>query len=368
MNFRGVRWNAGLWIPYNESPLPDAALELSARQLTWAKGAPTGVTQRNYTRITDMDISVVLGTYNRAASLRITLESFSKLICPPNLSWELLVVDNNSTDSTREEIEKFAGTASFPVRYIFEQQQGRSAALNAGIAAANGEIISFTDDDVYLHPDWLSNLKRGFDQFDCAAVAGRVVPQWSHPKPDWLEMEGQFAVVNFDLGDDVKEIRIPPLGANCAFRKDIFKKYGVFRLDLGVNGSRHTVTCDDTEFGERLIRGGEKIAYCPDAIIYHPVDPYRTTKKYFLSWYYYNGVSLTRTAGLPNEGIFWVGAPRWLYRELLTNFAKWMLTLPGERRFHRKLRTYRSVGNIVESYRLSKVKSAKQVDQEPQRS
>jgi hypothetical protein len=201
-------------------------------------------------------------------------------------------------------------------------------------------------------------LKRTFDDFDCSAVAGKVIPVWNQTKPDWLEMDGHFAVTNFDLGDELKEIRVPPLGANSAFRKDIFRKYGLFRLDLGVRGSEHTITCDDTEFGERLIRGGEKIVYCPMAIVYHPVDPNRTTKKYFLSWYYYNGVSLTRAAGLPAEGTFWFGVPRWLYRELLNNVAKWMLTLSGNRRFQRKLRAYRSVGNIVESYRLSHTEAA----------
>jgi glycosyltransferase involved in cell wall biosynthesis len=202
-----------------------------------------------------MDISVVLGTYNRAASLQTALETFSRLVVDPGLCWELLVVDNNSTDRTPEVIQSFAEAVSFPVRYIFERQQGRSAALNAGIAEAKGKIVAFTDDDVLLHCDWLSNLAQTFDKFDCAAAAGRVIPQWNHAKPNWVEMNGQFAVVNFDLGDDCKEIRIPPLGANSAFRKDIFRKYGLFRLDLGVTGSKHTITCDDTEFGERLIRG-----------------------------------------------------------------------------------------------------------------
>jgi glycosyltransferase involved in cell wall biosynthesis len=300
-----------------------------------------------------MDISVVLGTYNRAASLLATLQSFSGLVYSAGLSWELVVVDNNSTDSTREVVETFARTASFPVSYIFEKRQGRSAALNAGIAKAKGEIVAFTDDDVLLHSDWLATLKRTFDDFACSAVAGKVIPVWNHAKPDWLEMDGHFAVTNFDLGDELKEVRVPPLGANSAFRKDVFRKYGLFRLDLGVRGREHTITCDDTELGERLIRGGEKIVYCPTAIVYHAVDPNRTTKKYFLSWYYYNGVSVTRTAGLPREGTFWFGVPRWLYRELLTSLVKWMVTLPGKRRFQRKLRAYRSVGNIVESYRLS---------------
>jgi glucosyl-dolichyl phosphate glucuronosyltransferase len=303
-----------------------------------------------------MNISVVLGTYNRAGSLRLTLETFLQLMFQ-DLTWELLVIDNNSTDSTREVVENFAATAAFPVRYIFEKRQGRSAALNAGIVEAKGEIIAFTDDDVLLHPDWISNLKQTFERFNCAAVAGRVVPVWNHPKPDWLEMDGQFAVVHFELGDKFREIRKPPLGANSAFRKDVFQKYGLFRLDLGVTGG-HTITCDDTEFGERLIRGGEKIVYCPSAIIYHPVDPKRTTKGYFLSWYYYNGVSLTRMAGVRKEGISWFGAPRWLYRETLTNFGKWMLTFEGTSRFRHKLRTYQSIGKIVESRRLTPKEAA----------
>jgi GT2 family glycosyltransferase len=294
------------------------------------------------------------------------LETFSRLVVDPGLCWELLVVDNNSTDRTPEVIQSFAEAVSFPVRYIFERQQGRSAALNAGIAEAKGKIVAFTDDDVLLHCDWLSNLAQTFDKFDCAAAAGRVIPQWNHAKPNWVEMNGQFAVVNFDLGDDCKEIRIPPLGANSAFRKDIFRKYGLFRLDLGVTGSKHTITCDDTEFGERLIRGGDKIMYCPHAIIYHPVDSSRTTKTYFLSWYYYNGISLTRTAGLPQEGILWFGAPRWLYREFLENLVKWLLTFSANRRFQHKLRAYRSFGNLVESRRLSRAKTPGKTREEPQ--
>lgn len=299
------------------------------------------------------DISVVVGTYNRATCLSTALQGFSSLVGAPELKWELLVVDNNSTDATREVVETFARLASFPVRYLFQKIQGRSAALNAGIAEAKGDIIAFTDDDVIVDRDWLLNLKRTFEACDCVAVAGKVVPTWNHDKPDWLEMNGHFAVTNFDLGDELKEIQVPPLGANSAFRREVFEKYGLFRLDLGVNGTRHTITCDDTEFGERLIGAGEKIVYCPDAIIYHPVDPKRTTKGYFLSWYYYNGVSLTRMIGAPKEGILWFGAPRWLYREMLANFGKWMLTTEGKLRFRHKLQTYQSIGKIVESRRLS---------------
>ena len=299
-----------------------------------------------------MDISVVIATYNRASSLRITLETFRGLSVPVDTLWELLIVDNNSVDSTRDVVLGFGKTADFPVRYLFEKVQGRSAALNTGIREAGGHIVAFTDDDVLLDSAWLSNVTRTFERWDCSAVAGRVVPQWNHPKPDWLDMDGHFAVTNFDLGDETQEIRVAPLGANSAFRKEMFQKYGLFRLDLGVRGGKHTITCDDTELGERLIRGGEKIVYCPHAIIYHPVDPKRTTKRFFMSWYYYNGISVTRMAGVTQGGVFWFGAPRWLYREMFTNLARWVFTWEGKRRFRHKLQTFQSIGKIVESRRL----------------
>jgi glucosyl-dolichyl phosphate glucuronosyltransferase len=305
-----------------------------------------------------MDISVVLATYNRASSLRTTLKTFSELVYPSGLFWELLVVDNNSSDSTRAVIAEFAAQAPFPVRYVLEKTQGRAAALNAGINNGKGRIIAFTDDDVLLTRTWLTGLKEAFDNYECAAVAGRVIPLWNHCKPDWLEMEDQQAVVNFDLGDDFKEIEFAPLGANSAFRRDVFARFGLFRLDLGVRGEKHTITCDDTEFGGRLTAAGEKIVYSPNAIIYHPVDPLRTTKKYFLTWHYYNGVSLTRMEGLPNEGVSYFGVPRWHYRELAGNLLRWVFSVDSQQRFRYKLRSYRSIGTIAESRRLSRVRRA----------
>ena len=238
------------------------------------------------------DISVLLCTYNRGASLRTTLESFSRLTLPSGLDWELVVVDNNSKDNTPDAIRDFAKTARFSVRYIFEARQGRSAALNAGISAASGKIVAFTDDDVILHPEWLLSLKRAFDEYNCAGVGGRIIPLWHQPQPDWLEMEEQQAIVHYELGDGVKEIKDHlPLGANSAYQKDAFAKYGMFRLDLGVSGENRGITCEDTEFASRLFRAGEKIMYIPGAIIYHPVDPRRSSQDYFCKWYYNDGRS-----------------------------------------------------------------------------
>jgi len=298
------------------------------------------------------DISVIVCTYNRASSLKSTLESFSGLTLPPDLDWELIVVDNNSKDNTQEVIRDFAKTARFSVRHIFERRQGRSPALNAGIAAAKAAIVAFTDDDVILHPEWLLNLKRAFDEFDCAGVGGRVVPVWHHPKPDWLEMEEQQAIVNFELGEIAREIKDrTPLGANSAYRKDKFEKYGVFRLDLGVSGKNRGITCEDSEFASRLLRAGEKIRYAPNAIIYHPVDPVRSSKAYFRKWFYNDGRSMIRAWPPPKNVVRYFGAPRWIFRSVVENFFKWTFNFDAKRRFHYKLRTYRDIGRLVESYR-----------------
>lgn len=299
-----------------------------------------------------VDITVVLPTFNRGESLKTTLDSISRLTLPPDLNWQLIVVDNNSTDKTPQVVRDFAGAAPFRVRYIFERRQGRSPALNAGIAAASGKIIAFTDDDVTLDPEWLITLKRTFDAFQCAGVGGRIIPVWQQPKPDWLQMEEQQAIVHYEHGDQPVVLKDhPPLGANCAYRKEEFVKYGTFRLDLGVSGENRGITCEDTEFATRLLRAGEKIVYAPAAIIYHPVDPRRATKAYFRKWYYNDGRSVARAFAPPTNIVRYFGIPRWALRGVVVNFLKWTLTLNSNHRFHYQLRTYRDAGRIVESYR-----------------
>jgi glucosyl-dolichyl phosphate glucuronosyltransferase len=299
-------------------------------------------------------ISVVLCTFNRAASLGKTLLSFTELVLPPGVSWELIIVDNHSTDNTRAIVEEFARTSPFAVRYVFEERQGLSWARNAGITAAKGDIVAFTDDDVIVDPEWLANVKRGFDEYHCAALAGRVIPDWLQPKPDWLEMQDQQAVVHFDLGDEWKEIEIPPLGANFSFRKKVFSTYGKFRTDLGLSGGQRGITCEDTEFGKRLILGGEKVVYSPNAIVHHPVYPHRTTKDFLRTWYYNDGRSAIRAFGWSNGTTCFLGVPRWMYWGVVRNLSSWMLTLNSKRRFQRKLSTYRAMGRIVEARRVAR--------------
>ena len=299
-----------------------------------------------------MNASIIVCTYNRAEWLPEALESLRQLAVPADFEWEVLVVDNKSTDSTKEVCESFARKYPGRFRYIFEGRQGKSFALNTGIREAKGEMLAFTDDDVTVHADWLTELAATFEKFGCAGVGGKIVPVWTVPKPDWLEMEGPHklmnAVVSFDLGSEPCPIKAAALGANFAFKKETFQKYGAFRADLGPTvGSE--IRGEDSEFCRRLIKAGETLMYSPTAIVYHPVEKRRTEKSYFEAWYVGRGRASVREGGTPANAVRYFGIPRYLYASFSRDFAKWILCPSAKMRFHYKLQMCETWGQIVES-------------------
>jgi glycosyltransferase involved in cell wall biosynthesis len=297
-----------------------------------------------------MKITVVLCTYNGADSLGSALTSLSKLSVPDGLSWEVVLVNNNSADDTEKIIEEFAPTSGLNIQYVFEPKQGRAFALNAGIRRGRGDILAFTDDDVIVDSQWLAGLSKTFANFECIGVGGRVIPVWRQPRPTWLEMEGQQVVGHFEYGDEPKQISLPPIGANMAFRRSAFEEYGLFRVELGVNKSEIGGTEDD-EFGRRLLRAGETIMYAPQAIIYLQVESHRLTKEYFLRWFYSMGKANMRARMWPEDAVCYFGVPRYLFGTVIRSSLQWAITFNEKRRFQHKLRLYRALGGILEGWR-----------------
>jgi GT2 family glycosyltransferase len=182
-----------------------------------------------------MTCSIVIATYNRAADLRETLASLAQL--QTTRSWEVIVVDNNSPDDTKRVVQTAASAFPVPLRYVFEREQGRSPALNAGIRIAAGGVIVTTDDDVRVERDWLDRAVEGLERLDCDYVGGRVLPIWGGKRPGWLPNHGgkQWAVIALlDYGPDVLEFgnRVP-LGVNMAFRRSAFERAGVLDPSTG---------------------------------------------------------------------------------------------------------------------------------------
>lgn len=296
-------------------------------------------------------ITVAICTYNRAERLAETLEHMLRLEVPPSLDWELLAVDNASTDGTREVVDAFAARTDGRVRYLHEPRQGLSRARNAAIHAARGEIVAFTDDDVIPEREWLAKLAETFRDHECAGVGGRVVERWEFEPPDWWTEttdELAAAIVGFDPGGGPRELDVPPFGANMAFRRKVFERHGGFRTDLGRKGDE-LISGEDTEFGRRLLRAGEVLHYAPDAVVHHPVARERATKAYFRRWYYQYGRTVARRDGVPREVPRILGIPRHLYRTLGEEILKMTLRGASHRRFVHELQARRILGTMVES-------------------
>lgn len=301
-----------------------------------------------------MHLSVVICTWNRAESLQKALESIGNCRLPEGIAWEIVVVDNNSTDATAAVCEGFRQRKPERYCYLFEKRPGKSFALNTGIENAKGEIIAFTDDDVLVAVDWLSALLLAFDSHDCAGAGGRIVPVWNSPKPDWFAGEGPYrllaAIVEYDWGDQDQPCRIdhPPYGANFAFRRSVFRKYGMFRTDLGPLAGT-ALRGEDTEFCRRLMSQGETIVYVARAVVFHPVPEGRTTKRYFESWYLDYGRMLVRTSGpLAATTRTYFHIPRHLLRNLLVSLWRWTSSFGQKRRFYYRLEVWQTLGQIAE--------------------
>lgn len=280
------------------------------------------------------------------------LQSLAGLHIPPDLSWEVIVVDNNSTDGTPDAVATVCQESAFTVQYVFERQQGLSHARNKGIQIARGDVLAFTDDDVTVDASWLVELRAAFEKYGCTAVGGKVVPLWSAPRPRWFYDEPPFslrgAIAQFDLGDHSCETRTAPFGANMAFARKAFDKYGVFRSDLG-RTKEILLSGEETELFHRLISAGERVAYTPLAVVYHPVGIERTRKRYFQSWFFHFGRGQIRTSGIAQGVICYFGIPRYLLREAVDVALGWLVATDPKRRFRRRVQLFHIAGMMVES-------------------
>jgi glycosyltransferase involved in cell wall biosynthesis len=305
-----------------------------------------------------MDLTVILCTWNRAKSLAVVLESLNASVVPEGIEWEVLVIDNNSKDDTRAVCESFMRNAPRRFRYLFEGKQGKTNALNAGILNARSEYLALTDDDLTVEPHWVAEMYDAFKKYDCAAIGGKIVPVWNCKKPSWLALDGPFrhpaygGIVNFDQGDSPRELTLTATGANMGLRKSIFEKYGPYRADL--NRINDLLGGEDTEYCRRLTRGGERLMYAPKAIVYHPVEEYRTKINYFRSFAFHYGRWMVRVGGVPQHAKCYFGVPRYLFPVALASFGKWMFSFGKHRRSFYQMELFQTFGQMAEAKRWLK--------------
>ena len=295
------------------------------------------------------DVSVVVPTHNRPALLRRTLDSLQDQRAD-GVRYEVVVVDNNSTERASAEAEEDARNRP-GVKYLLEPRPGVSHARNTGIAAARAPIIAFIDDDVEASPTWIAAIKRAFDthpEIDC--LGGRIEPRWAEPPPTWLTPRFWAAVaLQTAKGEspylDADHAAACLMTANFACRRRALDEVGGFATDY--------LRDEDRELQLRLWAAGKRGMYVDDVAVVTEVPPDRMTKAYHRQFYKRVGRSHARmryldrieasgrllTAIPPRVTV--LGTPGFIYRNLLqhlTQLTGTVLMLQWDRAFFHQTR------------------------------
>ena len=221
-------------------------------------------------------ISVVICTRDRAAALEQTLRQLALCRIPSDWKVEGLVVDNGSTDNTAA-VVKNAGLKNLRLEYLYESKKGLSHARNAALAAASGDIILFTDDDVQMAEDWIERLATPLVSGQCDAATGQVTlaPELIRP---WMgTMHKGWIASSAEAQPTSGPVSL--IGANMGFRRAVLDRVPLFDTDLGAGALGSS---EDTLFGWQLAEAGFRIQYVPDARIIHYPDPSRFRRMYWL--------------------------------------------------------------------------------------
>ena len=274
------------------------------------------------------DISVVVPTYNRSELLQRAVSSlFSQRA--EGLNFEIVVIDNNSSDATPETVESLKANSPVELRSVRETRQGNAYARNAGIEQSRAPIIAFLDDDVEADENWVSTIKSSFERNPrISFVGGRVLPVWEREPPSWLTASHWAPLALLDYGEQERKISgETPLGlltANIGVRREVFDEVGWFSPDLQrVKGGIGSM--EDHEFLLRMLRSGRSGIYRPDLITRAPVDPERMTKSYHRRWHRGHGrfYAIMRDPEWERSKFQLAGVPSHLYKETAVQAVMW---------------------------------------------
>ncbi|WP_256863633.1 glycosyltransferase [Paenibacillus sp. RU5A] len=250
---------------------------------------PVGMNGKMHIWGEKMRASIAICTHNRGNDTMQAIDSLLKGDAE-NESYEILVIDNCSTDNTKVLFDSL----DFPphVRYILEPQLGLSYARNRAIEEAQGEFVLFLDDDALASSSWIAEIVKIYDMDPAiGCVGGKIVPIWEGGKPEWIPDDLVSLYTLLDFSDSVVEMNAPhiPFGANVSFRKSVFKQIEPFRTDLGRIGN-NLLSGEESDLIER-IRVHYKVYYNPYAIVEHKIAKSRLNKRWLLRRVYWQGIS-----------------------------------------------------------------------------
>jgi glycosyltransferase involved in cell wall biosynthesis len=300
--------------------------------------------------IMKIEISVVIATYKRPRLLEGTLAALAAQKPTDGFGWEVVVVDNHSQDETGGVVAAFANTVSIPVSCVPESRQGLSRARNQGIAATQGSIIAFVDDDVLPAPDWITQVHQAMHRWDAHGVGGPILPRWeATPPPTWLtsnqHLMDRLAIMDYPnrcvLSYPMRG-RPQVWGANMAFRREVFERVGGFDHQRGIVG-RKLYRGEEVELINRALQHGCRIVYDPAVTVLHRIGRSRMRKGYFRKLEFDAAEGEVDSS---RRGRSMLGAPLWLYPAVVGAFWRWIVLAASRRAgaFDQQLDWFRYMG------------------------
>jgi len=288
-------------------------------------------------------ITVLIATFNGGDILEITLESLTRLEAP-DARWELVVVDNASTDHTDEILRKYE--TYLPMKVISCPTPGKNIALNHGLKFAKGDLIVNTDDDVVVEPNWLRELESAARRYsDYSVFAGQVRHFWQKRPPSWLERlanEGQ----SFAGTDRARTTGPIPAGLakgpNLAFRRNVLKQFQ-YPTGIGPDGTSDYIKGSETSVLLEMNKAGYEVMYISEAIVKHIVRPNQIGVFPVLRRYYFIGRGVARLTGQSTgtDAPRILGFKRYVYREAATHGLNAIFTIV-------RGNTYASMRKLIE--------------------
>jgi len=236
-------------------------------------------------------VSAVICSHDRRADLLDAIRSLSGQTLPRD-QYEVVVVDNASTDGSEDAVRELAEEFPVPLAVVAEPRLGVAHARNAGIAAAQGDIVAFIDSDALAEEPWLAGLVAAFDDPAVVCAGGPVRLRFEGGRPRGLPEVAQLRLSACDQGPIARDIRSPAwlCGANIAFRRDVLASLGGFRAELGRRGGR-PASGEETELCLRIERSGGRIRWVPGAVVHHRIRPSRLRLLAILRRSYWEGFS-----------------------------------------------------------------------------
>lgn len=236
-----------------------------------------------------VDISVAIRAYNSEETLALILEKLKSQINTENMSWEIIIVDNNSTDATQQIAQDYQSNwdRPYPLKYFLEAKQGAAFARRRAISEAAGEIVSFLDDDNFPGDHWVSEIYAFSQSHPQAGVFGsRIRGDFEvAPPKDFKKIQGFLAIKEYGetprlFNADLLDL---PAGAGMAVRKAVWLENIPEQLQLkGPVGQSLASKGEDFESMVHISRSGWEIWYNPEMCIDHRIPACRLEKDYLL--------------------------------------------------------------------------------------